>query len=472
VLRPVRFEQLGESISAGEPGLLGRDARGVEAVEVAPGGQALGVPDRVAAVLGVDEAAVERLEQTGVLAGCRKCAKVGAPLAQQRVFVRRRLGRKRAGEQAVGGRLGQRLVVLHEQLVRLGQAEACVQAFAEHLHHRADAMLEARRLAEGVQAERLCGLRQRVQPVVQLTLEGAKVCACALGRPADVLDQGQACRLIDDGAHGAILDCADVEQFVFVQQVVQRHQLRMQTGRCERWRLVADDGRPATPLRLGGLADVVDDVGIDHRQVAQHQVGVVMDRQAALLARRPLLAAVGAEVDQRVGIEGGARIEVGGKVEVGQRHLGVVVDRLLGRLVDAAARRLRHDHQVTKLQARDREAARVTRTDQHRVVLGRSPVLVDALADLRRQAIEPGKIVGKGQGCREVVGQQGVEPALAVERCEQTGRAVDERLFLGGRHGIARAPQGLGQAGETARYVQERGRQVLATNRTVRCCSK
>ena len=64
---------------------------------------------------------------------------------------------------------------------------------------------------------------------------------------------------------------------------------------------VVDDDRVGPPLGLGALARVVDDEGVDEREVAQRHVGKAGRRQPDPLAREPLERAVLADVDDGVG---------------------------------------------------------------------------------------------------------------------------------------------------------------------------
>ena len=69
---------------AGFPGLLAGYARGVEAVEVAAGGQGVGIPDRVAAVGGRPVPAGERRQQALDLALRAEIGVPAVPLFQLR----------------------------------------------------------------------------------------------------------------------------------------------------------------------------------------------------------------------------------------------------------------------------------------------------------------------------------------------------------------------------------------------------
>ncbi|VFT07575.1 Uncharacterised protein [Pseudomonas aeruginosa] len=75
-----------------------------------------------------------------------------------------------------------------------------------------------------------------------------------------------------------------VQLLVFVDQLVQVAQFVVQPGRGERRRLVADGDRAPAPARLDRLANVVLDVRVEHRQVAERPQRVVAHRQPAVLA--------------------------------------------------------------------------------------------------------------------------------------------------------------------------------------------
>ncbi len=118
---------------------------------------------------------------------------------------------------------------------------------------------------------------------------------------------------------------AFVQLLVLVDRLVQIAQLVIEAGRSEGRRLMADgDGTPPAP-GLNGLADVVLDIGIEDRQVADGEKRIIIGGQAAILSWQPLLCTVGAEVDQRIGAEALAHQLVSRHVEMVRRHLAVVV---------------------------------------------------------------------------------------------------------------------------------------------------
>ena len=194
--RRVRGDQLLGGVLAGFPGLLGRHARGVEAVQVAARGQRVRVLHRVAAVGGRAVLAGQRREQAVHLA---RRAEVDVPLfalfelgLEFVIDVHRRTGEVVAQE-LEGRCVADFFVIADEGFVEVftghagGLGGSFPVGFTEHQEHRAEAEFFRRRRAERVQAERLRGLRQFVQVVVQFRHETAYVGGDALVVPAHVL---------------------------------------------------------------------------------------------------------------------------------------------------------------------------------------------------------------------------------------------------------------------------------------------
>jgi hypothetical protein len=80
-----------------------------------------------------------------------------------------------------------------------------------------------------------------------------------------------------------VFHCAFVLGQPGVELVVDGGERRMQAGRGKGRREVADDGGAAPAFGLGGFTDVVHDVGVEHRHVADGEHGEVAHRQAASL---------------------------------------------------------------------------------------------------------------------------------------------------------------------------------------------
>jgi hypothetical protein len=253
-----------------------------------------------------------------------------------------------------------------------------------------------------------------------------------------------------------------------MQQVVDRRDLLVEAGGLERRRLVADDHRTAAALGLLRLADVVGDVRIGDRNVAHRQHRRIEHRQAALLARQPLLHAVRAEMHEGVGRMLAARPQVDGEEVVRRPLLHRVVERLLLVVALPGARRLRQDRDVAQLQPRDREELATVAAQDHRRARRIAPVLVDRVLHLGGQRRQPRAILGHRQQRGEPVVDRRLDAAFAIRRLEQTLQ-LRQQLVLAGRH-RGRVSVGLqrGQRREqAARHVQERGRQVLLAGRVV-----
>ena len=82
---------------------------------------------------------------------------------------------------------------------------------------------------------------------------------------------------------------------------------------------MADGDGGNAPLRLGGLAGIVDDERIDHGHGPQQRTGRAGVRKCDSLARQPFERAMGAEMDQRVDPGMLAEPEVEGDIAVARR---------------------------------------------------------------------------------------------------------------------------------------------------------
>ena len=107
---------------------------------------------------------------------------------------------------------------------------------------------------------------------------------------------------------------------------------------------MADGDGAATALGLDGFADVVLNVGIKHRQIAHRQPGVITGGETSVLAGQPFLGAVGAQMDQRVGLVLPLQIQIGGHIERIGDAVGVMV---MCRWI-SGARHLRHHQQPSE----------------------------------------------------------------------------------------------------------------------------
>ena len=386
--RPQRHGQLGRcpamplavggdeflgGLLAGFPGVAGGHAGRVKAIEVATGGQGIGVAHRISPVGGGTVASLQGSDEPpGLAAGIQRLPPLAClgelslqglgQLAQiAQIGVRLQV----ALEQTVGRGVDHLLVVDGQGLVQLGLRFAHVaggrfqEGLAQHHHHGGQPVFFLGVLPEGVQAHGLDGFSQLVQVGVQRVEEGAEIGAGAFFGPFQVGQQAFLFCAGQDIGPDLVLDGAFFLREPLVQQVVQLGQSLVQAGRAQ-WRgLVADGDGAATATGLGGFTNVVDDVGVDDRDVADGQHRRIVDGQAAFLAGQPFLGAVGAEVDQGVMRSALADPQVGGQVGVRGQGVGAggVVEGLLA--VDVAigagfgAAGLRQDGQLAQLQTRD-----------------------------------------------------------------------------------------------------------------------
>ena len=383
--RPQRHGQLGRcpamllavggdeflgGLLAGFPGVAGGHAGRVKAIEVATGGQGIGVAHRISPVGGGTVASLQGSDEPpGLAAGIQRLPPL-ARLGEMRLQGLGQLAQigvrlQVALEQPVGRGVDHLLVVDGQGLVQFGLrfahvAGGCFQErLAQHHHHGGQPVLFLGVLPEGVQAHGLDGFSQLVQVGVQRVEERGEIGAGAFFGPFQVGQQAFLFCAGQDIGPDLVLDGAFFLREPLVQQVVQLGQSLVQAGRAQ-WRgLVADGDGAATAAGLGGLTDVVDDVGVDDRDVADGQHRRIVDGQAAFLAGQPFLGAVGAEVDQGVMRSTLADPQVGGQVGVRGQGVGAggVVEGLLA--VDVAigagfgAAGLRQDGQLAQLQTRD-----------------------------------------------------------------------------------------------------------------------
>jgi hypothetical protein len=71
-------------------------------------------------------------------------------------------------------------------------------------------------------------------------------------------------------------------------------------SRRNRWSQVIDDGRMSAPLGLAALTGIINDEGIEQREIAHQKVGEAFSRQANILSRQPFEPSVFAQVRNHV----------------------------------------------------------------------------------------------------------------------------------------------------------------------------
>ena len=471
--RTMRVDQLVDRAHARFPRCARRDARRVEAVEIAPGGQRVGVADRVAAVGRIDPARRQRAHDGLDLAvGAQRLAIAASALGQfaQHGIVDRL---RRAGivehdvvDEPVRCALGQLSVVAVQRIAAAPGHRVREQRLAEHLHHVAHQVLARRIAAQRMQAERLHRAAEFLEVVAQCASNAVE--SGGVGVDTQVGEQMGFARRIDDALAQPFAHRAFVDRVELAQQLIECCVFVSESGRRERRRLVADDHAPPSALHVDRLGDVVDDVRIDDRHVADQQVRVVVGPQATLLSGQPLLRAVRAEVHDGVGGVSLAHPEIGGEVEVVRRHLRVVEQLLLvaaGR--GLGAHRLRQHDECAQIESRDDEAAYAVALGDPRAALGRAPGFVDARANARRQRREPAFVVVQRQERPVRRLRQRIEATRAVRGPQHRRARVDQRLLARGVDRVAERAQPLDEMFDRTRNVQVRRALVGLARRMV-----
>ena len=178
---------------------------------------------------------------------------------------------------------------------------------------------------------------------------------------------------------------------------------------------MVDKGGGAASLGLGALAGIVDDVRVDVDQPVQGELRVALLGQAQSLAGKPFQAAVGADVDDGVGLEDVTDPAVVGQVVVRGRQHRVVDDGIRDGLEVPARRLNRQQHVAVEVTG---EGELVVVDEEGSWV--RPPVAVHALPYGLRQCPVPGAgSLQIGVGLGAVVHLFGSKPALVAGQAGQ-----------------------------------------------------
>ena len=89
------------------------------------------------------------------------------------------------------------------------------------------------------------------------------------------------------------------------------------------WRHMAEGDRADAPFRLHRLARIVDDERVDHRQPGEQRLGPAVLGQGHGFARQPFERAMGADVNERVGLI--LQPEVKGHVAMARHPFEIVI---------------------------------------------------------------------------------------------------------------------------------------------------
>ncbi len=325
----------------------------------------------------------------------------------------------------------------------LGQAERAAQARhraglpapylgrAQDGQHQVDAGLTVGRLAEDVQAVADLDVLDLTQPAVHVEEEVVELLVIGTLLQAQVLVHVRGLHegpdLRADGRQLGRVHRGDVA--VLVEQLLEPRdvavRLRAGHGRDQ----VVDDRGVRAALGLRALARVVDEEGVDQRQVRDGRVRGAVSREGGVLARQPLQRAVLADVHQRVRAEAVGQPAVGGQVVVGRRELGVVVDR--HRVLTEAAGRLDQQDDVARLKGGQDDLAGVVDEQGARRL---APRLDHLVAQSRGQVGGPAQVV-LGGDADVALGELGRgEPLLVL--AARVDEGVDEGVAGGGVGGV------------------------------------
>jgi hypothetical protein len=458
-----------------------RHAARVEAVEVAAGRQAVGIAHRVAAVAGLEVAAVEGGEQAFDFFVVRECGvdllRAQGHGSQCAFGIRAHRARgigilERDFDPSCEARSRDVLRIDKEGLIDVF-AQRFGQRLAEDLQDRHAATLRIRRLPEGCEAQRLRGLRQFVQVRMQHRDEAGEVGANACGRPFQVavvvlLDELRGELFFHRGFHRP-----GRQRLPVVHPLMHRlHAGAKARGREHRCR-VAHHRRAAAALGGRGFAEVVHDVRVDVGQVAEREQRIVLHREPTLLARRPFDRAVRAHVHDRARAELRAQPQVRRQVAVAERNGRAVVDLLgLARHLRTGleARRLAQHDDVAELHARDDEGLLARDGPQHRRFLRRPPVGLDAALRLHRQCAKPRDVARQRQRIGQSLVEQRLQRIAAIDGVVGLHRRLhlrDERVRAGYRGAVARRLHRRQHVVHAARHVEKRRTEVRLARRVV-----
>src|SRR5439155_23022089 len=144
-----------------------------------------------------------------------------------------------------------------------------------------------------------------------------------------------------------------------------------------------DDDRRGTPLRLGPLAGVVDDVGVDVRQILQHDLRITSDTESRAFAGQPFQIAVLPQVEDRMSPEDVPDPAIKSEIIGWRLQVRAVIDR--GRILIKTPRGLNADKDVAQEQTRNGESPRMKLRRSLRV----APAIDNAAARGRRNSLEP-----------------------------------------------------------------------------------
>jgi len=235
----------------------------------------------------------------------------------------------------LAGRAENRLPFAAKQLVvveahrpddRLTQRRHASLLQPRELHEQLDQPVAIGSNAHGMQAVGNHGVGNLVERGVQHFKKFSEIGhRLFAGVPGVLVEIGGNNCVPDHGAQDVELAGIAAARFAVAPQVAVEHgHLFVEIGIGENRRHVVDDAAVRPPLCLRSLARIVDDVGVDVRQIHDRQIGVTLCRQAERLARQPFERTVRADVHHGVCPEDVPDPAVMGKVVVRRRNIGIM----------------------------------------------------------------------------------------------------------------------------------------------------
>ena len=344
-----------------------RHAEGVQAVQVAPGGQHVGVADQVAAGGGLQVAAIEGAHQALHFVVFTQQAVAAHQLTQclgLGFVVAHQIGAELCVQLCLVGTIDQGI---HEGSVLRGFQTHGVG----HDFERSQALLTGGGLAHDVQAFGNQRVFELEQLVLQLLDPGGGI---TLGGGHGQVD---ALRLLADqlGQAFAVLGLIGAHLLPTLDRLLQADQFFVQTRMGERWREVAHQRGRTASFGQRAFGRVVGGVKVDVGQRADQAVGPALGRQTGLFAGHEFECAVCAEVQHRIGRVVVAQVAVKRAESVCGGAAGF--KQQAHRVAFVTKARLHRDHHLAKVRA------------EHKDRLAVGQVLAGGGAPLRFDLVQP-----------------------------------------------------------------------------------
>ena len=454
---PFGAELLLGQLHAQLPCAARRHLGGIDAVEIASGGERLRIPQGIAAAPGRHVAAGESVK--GIAEFLGGALEGGSQTFE--LFAERFDGASRTGSgqglahEARSAFAGRRVAAGRRRAIpAAGQLE---KPFAEHRGHHRRQFARGRPQAMDMQAQRNAIRVDQVDVPTQLldlAVAGQPGGPIGLQIPLKALLPRHIANPFPQSLlQSAILEGA--ETFGRTEQLRRGWVFPRQAGSLERGDLMADRDCRAAALGDQRLADIVHDIDIDVGNGAERDIGPVVLQLAERTARQEFMGSVRPVVDDRVGPPDLAEPPVHGQVLMRRGHLVVVLKRGVH---PGSPHRLRQDDDVAVVEFGDHEARPGVRWNRHQVAWRRPECLRDFGAQGFRQCVEPTGVVSDRQEQHSLARSQLAQIALAAEAHVPPllEHFRQQRVFAGRRvlHLVAARAQGGEETHQATGHVQ------------------